>query len=252
MSANSLRIANNYISVKMVEPRAETASGIFLPEKSLGRSRWGRVVSVGPGLANSEGILRKPLITENSLVFMFQHGPLPLSGEDEEYGELSIVSEGDVWCQLQLTAGPEGQETSQIIPMGNFVHVEMVEDARQSVTSGGIILPEQAKRPTERARVLAVGCGQATERGGYIVPPVSPGDIVRFRHHTLHTIDYNDLGDKTGKSYLLAWGDVLAVESQTLPELTLAKVETDTSSYLDTPLPVEEGYTWEAVPPARS
>jgi len=54
-------------------------------------------------------------------------------------------------------------------------------DEAESVTAGGIFLPEIAKRKTRHGRVLAVGNGQVLPNGKVRPLDVSVGDTVYFR-----------------------------------------------------------------------
>lgn len=207
-----LRPLNNYCIVKLFEPKDKLASGIFLPEKSLERPRWARVVSVGEGLGDSSGNRHKPDIKEGDVVFMFQHAPVQITTEDEEWGVLHAVSEGDIWCSIQVV----GEKVS-LLPMGNFLHIEPIQEDRLEVSPGGIFLPETKKKRPDRARVVAVGPGQRCENGTFLTPMIFPGQIVHIDRNAVLTVDFKDLGEDEGKQSLIAYGDCYAVIEESLP-----------------------------------
>ena len=63
-------------------------------------------------------------------------------------------------------------------PLNDHLVVErLVED---SISKGGIIIPDTAKEKPTRARVMAVGSGKRDKNGSRLVPEVKPGDIVLF------------------------------------------------------------------------
>jgi len=62
-------------------------------------------------------------------------------------------------------------------PLYNYILLERLEE--QSVTTGGIIIPDNAKEKPVRGRVVATGNGIWID--GMLVPPtVRPGDTVMF------------------------------------------------------------------------
>lgn len=50
----------------------------------------------------------------------------------------------------------------------------------ETVTKGGILLPDKAQKPVCRGTVVAVGPGKRTENGVYIPVQVHVGDVVAF------------------------------------------------------------------------
>jgi len=91
-----------------------------------------------------------------------------------------------------------------ITPIEDRVVVEQHE--AEETTSGGIVLPEQAKEKPTRGKVLAVGPGKLMEGGSRAPMLVKVGDDVFFGKYSGTEVD---LG---GKKYtILRESDVLAV-----------------------------------------
>ncbi|MEN6457707.1 MAG: co-chaperone GroES [Thermoguttaceae bacterium] len=63
-------------------------------------------------------------------------------------------------------------------PLGDRVVVEREES--ETVTAGGIVLPDSAKDKPTRGRVVSVGDGRILDNGQRSVLQVKPGDRVLF------------------------------------------------------------------------
>jgi len=63
-------------------------------------------------------------------------------------------------------------------PLGDRVVVEREES--ESVTAGGIVLPDTAKDKPSRGKVISVGEGRLLKDGTRAAPQVAPGDRVLF------------------------------------------------------------------------
>jgi chaperonin GroES len=66
----------------------------------------------------------------------------------------------------------------KIVPIGENVMVKRLEP--ESVTAGGIVLPDSAKEKPWEGRVLSVGDGRLLRDGRRIPHQVSEGDRVLF------------------------------------------------------------------------
>lgn len=84
-------------------------------------------------------------------------------------------------------------------PLQDRIIVRRLE--AESVSKGGIIIPENAKEKPVRGEVLAVGAGRFLESGGRTPVGCSPGDVVLFSKHggTEITLD--------GEEYLVIRAD---------------------------------------------
>jgi len=85
-------------------------------------------------------------------------------------------------------------------PTGNHLLVRRVEP--QSVSKGGIIIPETAKKKPFEGEVLAVGPGWRDERGVLHLVGIRPGERVFFGAYT---------GTEIGQELFLSEDQVLAV-----------------------------------------
>lgn len=206
-------ITNNYLLIKRLSPKKESEGGILLAEKSIKESRWGYVVDVGEGLADATGTVYSPDVEVGDLVYFMQHAPETLDYTPEGLGEFFLVSEGDVMLKVRKI----GDDVS-ILPMGNYCHIQELEDSVQTTTPGGIILPDKIiERPT-RGKVLATGIGQRT-LNGYYSPRVCPGDTIRYRKHSTLEVKFDDLGIRGSKTYVVGFGDVVCIETEGWKEM---------------------------------
>lgn len=202
---NTIITTNNYLLIKRLEPKGVTEGGIVLADVSLKKSRWGYVIDVGEGLPDINGKECPPDVEIGDLVFFMQHAPELVDYTPEGLGEFFLVSEGDIMIKVRSV----GEDVS-IIPMGNYCHIEELEETVQTHSAGGIILPEKAvERPT-RGRVLATGMGQRTLTNFYS-PRVKAGDIVTYRKYSTLDVNFDDLGIKSGKTKIVGFGDITAV-----------------------------------------
>ncbi len=89
-------------------------------------------------------------------------------------------------------------------PLHEFVLVEPAE--QETMSRGGIVIPDVAKNKPQEGTVLAVGNGRVLESGERVAPAVSVGDRVLFRKYG------GDYIERDGKEFLLVReSDLLAV-----------------------------------------
>jgi len=69
-------------------------------------------------------------------------------------------------------------ETLKLRPLDDRVVVKRLE--AEEKTSGGIILPDNAKEKPQRGEVIAVGPGKLLDNGTRATPDVKVGDIILF------------------------------------------------------------------------
>ena len=91
-----------------------------------------------------------------------------------------------------------------IIPLYDRILVERLEVEEK--TSGGIIIPDNAKEKPTKGKVAKVGTGARDEKGNKIALDVKEGDIVLFAKWGGTEINHD------GKDYLIMKeGDILAI-----------------------------------------
>lgn len=66
----------------------------------------------------------------------------------------------------------------KIVPLGENVVVKRLES--EETTSGGIVLPDTAKKKPQQGRVLSVGDGRLLPDGSRVAHQLSEGDRVLF------------------------------------------------------------------------
>lgn len=62
-------------------------------------------------------------------------------------------------------------------PLHDRVLIERIEE---EVTSGGIVIPDNAKEKPSRGKVIAVGSGKRQDNGDVVAMDVKVGDVVLF------------------------------------------------------------------------
>jgi len=89
-------------------------------------------------------------------------------------------------------------------PLGDKVIVEVLN--AKDKTSGGIILPDNAREKPQEAKVLAVGSGKVLGNGKVVPPELKTGDTVLFGKYSGNEVKLD------GKEFLIIQqDDVLAV-----------------------------------------
>jgi len=63
-------------------------------------------------------------------------------------------------------------------PLGNRVLVKPLEE--DDTTTGGIVLPDSAKKKPQEAEVVAVGDGERLEGGETLAIPLKVGDVIIY------------------------------------------------------------------------
>jgi chaperonin GroES len=98
----------------------------------------------------------------------------------------------------------EKKSALKLQPLGDRVVVEREES--ESVTAGGIVLPDTAKDKPARGKIISVGDGRLLKNGNRIPLQVKPGDRVLFSSYAGDTFK---LG--TQELVLMHEEDILAV-----------------------------------------
>ncbi len=75
-------------------------------------------------------------------------------------------------------------------PLGDRVLVQRLE--QEETLKGGIILPDNAKKKQERAKVVAIGSGGTTADGKNIPIPVQVGDIILMNKYSGQEVTIED------------------------------------------------------------
>jgi chaperonin GroES len=82
-----------------------------------------------------------------------------------------------------------------IRPLHDRIIVERLEE--ETVTAGGLIIPDSAKEKPQQGKVVAVGNGKKTEEGKVIALDVKVGDKVLFGKYAGNEVKVD------GKEYLM-------------------------------------------------
>jgi chaperonin GroES len=98
----------------------------------------------------------------------------------------------------------EKKSNLKLQPLGDRVVIEREES--ESVTAGGIVLPDSAKDKPARGKVLSVGDGRLSKSGSRIALQVKVGDRVLFSSYAGDTFKMGD-----DEFVLMREEDILAV-----------------------------------------
>jgi chaperonin GroES len=79
----------------------------------------------------------------------------------------------------------EKKSALKLQPLGDRVVVEREES--ESVTAGGIVLPDTAKDKPARGKIISVGDGRLLKNGKRVPLQVQPGDRVLFSSYAGET-----------------------------------------------------------------
>lgn len=92
----------------------------------------------------------------------------------------------------------------KIRPLADNIIVQRLE--AESVTAGGIVLPDSAKEKPQRGKVVSVGKGKLLEDGGLGKMQVKKGDMVLFTSYAGTEVKID------GKEYMImSESDVMAI-----------------------------------------
>jgi chaperonin GroES len=93
-----LRPLNDRILVKRVEEETKTKGGIIIPDTAKEKPAEGKIVAVGVGALNNEGV-RVPLeVKVGDRILFGKYGGQEIKVEGEEY---LIMSEQEVLCVIE-------------------------------------------------------------------------------------------------------------------------------------------------------
>jgi chaperonin GroES len=76
-----------------------------------------------------------------------------------------------------------------IKPTGDQICLKVIDE--DGVTPGGLVIPDTAKKKSQRGTVIAVGPGRIDNNGNRIEPDVQMGDVVIFPNYGGSPITYN-------------------------------------------------------------
>ena len=75
-------------------------------------------------------------------------------------------------------------------PLGNRVLAQRLE--QEEKMKGGIILPDNAKKKQERAKVVAIGAGKRLDDGKILPIPIKVGDVILMDKYSGQEITIDD------------------------------------------------------------
>jgi chaperonin GroES len=98
----------------------------------------------------------------------------------------------------------EKKSNVKLQPLGDRVVIEREES--ESITAGGIVLPDSAKDKPARGKIVSVGEGRLSKSGARIPLQVKPGDRVIFSSYAGDTFKMGD-----DELVLMREEDILAI-----------------------------------------
>lgn len=192
---------NNYVIMDMIDPQAHMSGELVIPGAHKKTARWGKVLSVGPGVVDYNGEFLTPDVQEGDVVYAAAHGHVKVETyAEKEWHDLTMASVMDLLCIYE--------EGEIVQPLGSYVYIEPLEMAK--TTESGLVLPDSDKRLPSTGRVVRVGKGFQTAVGVKIPFQVKEGDIVAYDPLSTLIVDLNHLGiDK--KLELVSHANLVAV-----------------------------------------
>lgn len=193
---------NNYVISEMIQ-NPETLGGLKRHEEIIGKARWGKIVSVGPGVVDFNGQLNKPDVEENQLAYHMAHGLFEIYEDQTGEHKLSICSVLDVMAIMN------NLETLDIQPLGNFIEIEVLE-IPATKSESGLLMARDRTLPSNLAVVKKLGKGWKTLNGQEVPFQVSVGDIITFNPLRKMVVDLSAFGVDEKKT-LISHGDIMAI-----------------------------------------
>jgi chaperonin GroES len=94
----NVRPLNDRVLVKRLEEEVKTAGGLYIPDSAKEKPTRGRVIAVGTGRANDEGV-RKPLdVKADDLILFGKYAGTEIKIDGEE---LIIMREDDILAVIE-------------------------------------------------------------------------------------------------------------------------------------------------------
>lgn len=194
-----LQALNNYCTLQIIEPQEIEKGFILLPSVTNTTPRWAKVLSVGPGVTDGYGTLRKPDVEIGQTVYTMAHGQYSIHKTEDGPDNLSAASILDILVILK------DLDTLEIQPLGSYIEIEKVE---VPVSEDAILLPDNKAVPTNIGIVKTLGKGWTGPYGNPIPMQVEPGQAVVFSPLRAMVIDFTSLG-RDEKKYLINHGDII-------------------------------------------
>lgn len=198
-----IKAINNYCMIEMLPFGATRIGNIELPENNSKVPRWGKILSVGPGVPDVNGEILKPDIEADQMVYVAAHGQYEVFKTSTlENDNLVVASVNDILAVL------EDRESMTIKPLGNYVEIEKIELPEKN--EFGIELTDNRKPPTNLGIVKALGFGWRSPEGSRIPFDVKVGDKIIFQPFRTVIVDCNALG-KDEKKHLIMHSDIIGI-----------------------------------------
>lgn len=197
----NIQAINNYVvfeEIKGQGPDKET--GLVLPDSVKKEPRWGKVLSVGPGLPDFNGRFVPVEAHVGDVIYVNAHG--------KEKIPLSQLGGSDVHIASVLDVlGMVDQDTLDFTPYGDLIVIEKIEPAREVA---GIRLADSMAQVPAFGKVLRLGLGWMSAEGAINTFQCKVGDTISYLPHMTQVVDYVTLGH-TKKVDLVKHGNVLGV-----------------------------------------
>jgi co-chaperonin GroES (HSP10) len=147
-----LRLFGTRLLVEYVEPPKQSQGGIWLPDTSRENQVLARVLAAGPGFRAESGA-RSVMYCEPGSVIL----------ADKRYfvavdKTTAHIREEEVAAQVMMEGGQP-----VLIPQNEYLLVD--RDEPESVTPGGIVLPQTVRRRARRGVILEAGPGKLRQAG---------------------------------------------------------------------------------------
>ncbi len=81
----SIKPLSDHIVIEALKQEEKTKSGIYLPETAKEKPEQGKVIAVGPGKKNEQGVLIPLEVKVGDVVLFTKYGPNEITVDEKEY-----------------------------------------------------------------------------------------------------------------------------------------------------------------------
>lgn len=81
----NIKPLSDHVVIEPLKQEEKTKSGIFLPDTAKEKPEQGKVVAVGPGKKNEQGVLIPLEVKVGDIVLFTKYGPNEITVDEKEY-----------------------------------------------------------------------------------------------------------------------------------------------------------------------
>jgi len=165
----NLKPLNDVIIITRDASENTTKSGLIIPHIAQQKALRSKVVNAGPGRYTDNNVFVPTCVKDGDYIIVGREAneKLVIKEDNQDY---VFIREKDILCIVQQI-----NDSVRLNPVSNLVMLRRLNP--DSISKGGIIIPENARPKSIEAEVVAVGPGRVYDNGVLIEPTVKVGDI---------------------------------------------------------------------------